>query len=127
VTDLRVSQRNVSPRMWGGRACWKMANETCNTLQNQGENFEHNYGHGTQNRSVVFATLLMLAYVVEQTQQLCCAVFQAVWARLGSQRRLWERRRALFSDDAFAAMQQLCEALWYGFQKSSPISTIDST
>jgi hypothetical protein len=125
--DLRVSQRNVLPRMWGGRACWKMANETCNTLQNQGENFEHNYGHGTQNRSVVFATLLMLACMVEQSQQLCCAVFQAVWARLGSQRRLWERRRALFSDDAFAAIQQLCEALWYGLQKFSPISTIDST
>ena len=104
-----------------------MANETCNTLQNQGEHFEHNYGHGTQNRSVVCATLLMLACVVEQTQQLCCAVCQAVWARLGSQRKLWERRRVRLSDDAFAAIQQLCEALWYGFQKSSPIRTLDAT
>jgi hypothetical protein len=36
VTDVRVSQRNVSQRMRGGRARWKMANATCNTLKNQG-------------------------------------------------------------------------------------------
>jgi hypothetical protein len=29
---------------------------------------------------------------------LCCALFQAVWARLGSKRMLWERMRALFYD-----------------------------
>ena len=75
-----------------------MENETCNTLKNQGYNFEPNYGHGTQHLSVVFATLMMLAFVVDQTQQLCGAVFQAVWARLGSKRMLWERMRALFYD-----------------------------
>ena len=32
VTNLRVSQRNVSKLMRGGRARWKIANETCNTL-----------------------------------------------------------------------------------------------
>ena len=32
VTDLRVSQRNVYQLMRGGRARWKMANATCNTL-----------------------------------------------------------------------------------------------
>jgi hypothetical protein len=98
VTNLRVSKRNVYQLMRGGRARWKIENETFNTLKNQGYNFEHNYGHGTQNLSVVFATLMMLAFLVDQTQQLCCAVFQAVWARLGSKRMLWERMRALFYD-----------------------------
>ena len=127
VTDLRVSKRNVYHLMRGGRARWKIENETFNTLKNQGYNFEHNYGHGTQNLSVVFATLMMLAFLVDQTQQLCCALFQAVWAKLGSKRLLWERMRALFYDYALASMQQLFEALLYGFQKSSPIITIDST
>ena len=36
VTDLRVSKRHVSALMRGGRARWKIANETCNTLKNQG-------------------------------------------------------------------------------------------
>jgi hypothetical protein len=32
--------------------------------------------------------------VVDQTQQLCCALFQAVGTKLGSKRRLWERATA---------------------------------
>jgi hypothetical protein len=127
VTDLRVSTRNVFHLMRGGRARWKIENETFNTLKNQGYNFEHNYGHGTQNLSVVFATLMMLAFLVDQTQQLCCALFQAVWAKLGSKRLLWERMRALFYDFAFTSMRQLFEALFYGFKKSSPIVAIDSS
>ena len=88
--------------MRGGRARWKIENETFNTLKNQGYNFEHNYGHGEQNLSVVFAMLMMLAFLVDQTQQLCCALFQAVWAKLGSKRLLWERMRALFYDYALS-------------------------
>src|SRR5712692_8138802 len=42
VTDLRVSRRNVFHLMRGGRARWKIENETFNTLKNQGYNFEHN-------------------------------------------------------------------------------------
>jgi Transposase DDE domain len=127
VTDLRVSKRNVYQLMRGGRARWKIENETFNTLKNQGYHFEHNYGHGEQHLSVVFATLMMLAFLVDQTQQLCCAWFQAVWAKLGSKRLLWERMRALFYDYAFASMRQLFEALLYGFKKASPIVAIDSS
>jgi len=127
VTDLRVTKRNVFHLMRGGRARWKIENETFNTLKNQGYNFEHNYGHGEQHLSVVFAMLMMLAFLVDQAQQLCCALFQAVWAKLGSKRLLWERMRALFYDYAFASMRQLFEALWYGFKKSSPLVAIDSS
>jgi hypothetical protein len=127
VTDLRVNTRNVFHLMRGGRARWKIENETFNTLKNQGYNFEHNYGHGEQHLSVVFAILMMLAFLVDQAQQLCCTLFQAVWAKLGSKRRLWERMRALFYDYALTSMCQLFEALLYGFQKSSPLVAIDSS
>lgn len=127
VTDLRVTKRNVFHLMRGGRARWKIENETLNTLKNQGYHFEHNYGHGEQNLSVVCALLMMLAFLVDQAQQLCCALFQAVWAKLGSKRRLWERMRALLYDYAFASMRQLFEALLYGFKKSSPLVAIDSS
>ena len=98
VTDLRVSTRNVDTLRRGGRARWKIENETFNTLKNQGYHFAHNYGHGTQNLSVIFALLMMLAFLVDQTQQLCCALFQAVRVKLGSHRLLWERMRAVFYD-----------------------------
>jgi len=127
VTDLRVSKRTVYHLMRGGRARWKIENETFNTLKNQGYNFEHNYGHGTKNLSVVFAMVMMLAFLVDQTQQLCCALFQAVWAKLGSKRLLWERMRALFYAYALASMRQLLEALLYGLKKSEPIVAVDSS
>ncbi len=121
VTDVRVSKRNVSKRMRGGRARWKIDNETFKTLKTQGDNFEPNYGHGEQNLSVVFAMLMMLAFLVDQSQQLCGALFRAVWAKLGSKRLLWERLRALFYDDLLESMRALLEALWYGFVRSRPI------
>jgi hypothetical protein len=127
VTDLRVTTRSVLPLMRGGRARWKIENETFNTLKNQGYHFEHNYGHGHQNLSVVFALLMMLAFLVDQTQQLCCAWFRAVWAKLGSKRLLWERMRALFYDYTLESMQELFEALFYGCQKPRPIFALDSS
>lgn len=89
------TKRHVYKRMRGGRARWKIDHETFNTLTHQGDNFEHNDGHGEKNLSVVLARLLMRAFVVDQTPQRCWAWFQAVWAKLGSQRQLWERRRSL--------------------------------
>ena len=127
VTDLRVSKRNVYQLMRGGRARWKIENETFNTLKNQGYNFEHNYGHGEQNLSVVFATMLLLAFLVDQTQQLCCALFRAVWTKLGSKRLLWERLRALFYDYRLESMRELLEALFYGFEKSHPLLITDTS
>jgi hypothetical protein len=113
--------------MRGGRARWKIANETCNTLQNQGYNFEHNYGPGTQHLSVVFAAMMRLAFLVDQTQQLCCPFFRAVWTKLGSKRLLWERMRALFYDYRLESMRELFEALWYGIEKPRPLLTIDTS
>jgi hypothetical protein len=127
VTDLRVNKGTVYQLMRGGRARWRIENETFNTLKNQGYHFEHNYGHGYQHLSVVFAVLMMLAFLVDQVQQLCCPLFQAVWAKLGSKRRLWEKMRALFYDYALESMRHLFEALLYGWKKTAPILALDSS
>jgi hypothetical protein len=76
---------------------------------------------------VVFAMLMMLAFLVDQAQQLCCALFRAVWLKLGSKRLLWERMRALFYTYALMSMRQLFEALLYGFKRSSPLVPMDSS
>jgi hypothetical protein len=127
ITDLRVNKGTVYQIMRGGRARWRIENETFNTLKNQGYHFEHNYGHGYQHLSVVFAVLMMLAFLVDQVQQRCCPLFQAVWTKLGSKRRLWEKMRALFYDYALESMRQLFEALWYGWKKMAPLFAVDSS
>jgi len=113
--------------MRGGRARWKLAKETWHTLQNQSDNFAHNDGHGEHNLSVVWTTMLLLAFWMDQTQQLCCTFCRVVWAKLGSQRLVWERRRAWFSDDRLESMRELLEAWFGGFEKSLPILHTDAS
>jgi hypothetical protein len=127
VTDLCVTKGTVYQLMRGGRARWRIENETFNTLKNQGYQFEHNFGHGYQHLSVVFALLMMLAFLVDQVQQLCCPLFQAVWAKMGSKRRLWEKMRAVFYEYALVSMRQLFEALLYGLKKPPPSFAVDSS
>ena len=116
VTDFTVTQRNAYFIMRGGRARWKVENETFNTLKNQGYHFEHNYGHGQNNLSVVFALLMMLAFLVDQVQQLACGLFQAVLSKKGSKKRLWEEMRALFHTIEFQSMEQMFQAILYGYK-----------
>ena len=127
VTDLRLNKGTVHRLMQGARARWRIENETFNTLKNQGYHFEHNFGHGYQHLSVVFAVLMMLAFFVDQVQQLCCPLFQAAWAKWGSKRLLWEKMRALFYDYALDSMEHLFQALFYGLKKSAPLLAFDSS
>ena len=127
VTDLHLNKGTVYRLMQGARARWRIENETFNTLKNQGYHFEHNVGHGYQHLSVVFALLIMLAFFVDQVQQLCCPLFQAAWAKWGSKRLLWEKMRALFYDYTLNSMEHLFQALYYGLKKSAPILDIDSS
>lgn len=127
VTDFWLAEQNVYRIMRGGRSRWKIENETFNTLKNQGYQFEHNFGHGKQNLSVVFAVLMMLAFLVDQTQQLCCPLFRKVWKQLGSKKMLWERMRSFFREHIVFSMQEVFEALYYGYGRSRPVLTYDST
>ena len=67
---LGLCRERAEPLMWGGRSRWSIENRTFNTLKNQGYHFEHNYGHGHQHLSVVREMLMMLAFLVDQMQQL---------------------------------------------------------
>jgi len=127
ITDLHITRRNAWLFARGGRARWHIENETFNTLKNQGYHFEHNYGHGQQNLSVVFAMLMMLAFLVDQAQQLCCGLFRAVWKKLGSKRALWEVLRSHFYHFTFRSMRQLYEAMLYDLAKEVPLPTLNTS
>jgi hypothetical protein len=126
ITDFVLTSDNVYAIMRGGRARWKIENETFNTLKNQGYHLEHNYGHGEQNLSVVLALLMMLAFLVDQVQQLCCPLFQAAWQKLGTKRHLWEEIRNCFQAFQFHSMTALLTALVQGIVRQPPV-LLDST
>ena len=98
VTNILITKENVYQLSRGGRAKWKIENETFNTLKNQGYNFEHNYGHGNENLSTVFALLMMLAFFIDQLQQRACGMFQAALKKMKTRIALWEKIRALFTE-----------------------------
>jgi hypothetical protein len=96
ITDIPLSRDTVEPVMRGGRARWKIENETFNTLKNQGYAFEHNYGHGHKSLATVLMQLMLLALLVDQAQEHGCAWFKAARQRFRSRTSLWEGLRALF-------------------------------
>jgi hypothetical protein len=121
VTDLELSTDSVWHIMRGGRTYWKIENETHNTLKNQGYHFEHNFGHGKQHLSVVFALLMLLAFFVDQVQQLCCPLFQAALQKAGSKRQLWEDLRSFFRTLVFTSLAAIWEAIARGLDKQKPV------
>ena len=118
VTDFTITRDNAFILMRGGRARWKIENETFNTLKNQGYHFEHNYGLGKEHLSEVFVMLMMLAFLVDQTQQLTSALFKAAWQKLGTKRALWENIRNLFHSYEVESMEMIYRAIVNGFRKS---------
>lgn len=127
ITDVQVTKANVWHVMRAGRARWKIENETFNTLKNQGYGYEHNYGHGEENLSVVFALLMMLAFLVDQVLQLCDPLFQGALQKLGSKRLLWERMRSLFYEYRLRSLRELYEALYYGCDRPRPRIKFDTS
>ena len=121
ITDFVLTPDNVDAIMRGGRTRWKIENETFNTLKNQGYNLEHNYGHGEQHLSVVLMTIMMLVFLVDQTQQLCCPVFRAARNKYKTKRTLWEKIRQSFGDFVFNSMTELLTALVRGIAPQPPV------
>lgn len=97
VTNLKIrGKENLMKIMRGGRSRWSIENETFNTLKNQGYRFEHNFGHGKKNLSNNFATLMTLAFYIDQVQEMNCEMFQRALKLLGSKKKLWEDMRSCF-------------------------------
>jgi len=111
ITDLDITEDNVYFFMRGARARWKIENETFNTLKNQGYNFGHNYGLGKKHLTEVFVHLVMLAFLIDQIQQLCCPLFNAAWKKWKSKRSLWEKVRFRFHGFIIETMEDLYRSL----------------
>ena len=96
ITDIKLTLENVAKVMRGGRARWKIENETFNTLKTQGYHLEHNYGHGEQHLATNLACLTFTAFLINQIEQLACKFFQQALEAKKSKKALWLGIRGLF-------------------------------
>jgi hypothetical protein len=117
VVDLELTEANVPLVMSGGRARWKVENETFNTLKNQGYHFEHNYGHGYNHLCTVFAELMMAAFLIDQVQQRCNKLFAQARAKAGPKCTLRETIRHLFFSFEVASMREIYGAIAFGYER----------
>lgn len=127
ITDFTLTHENAYAIMRGGRARWRVENETFNTLKNQGYHLEHNYGLGKKNLSMVFVMLTFLAFLVDQIQQMSCPLFRAALKKAGSKRELWERIRSVFHVFVLDSMEMLFRLILAGPHQISPQALLDTS
>lgn len=127
VTDIAVTKNNCYEIMKGGRSRWRTENEIFNTLKNQGYEFEHNFGHGEKNLCTVFSILMMLAFLIDQIQLLCCPLFQKALLKARAKIHLWEYMKSRFLTFLINSWDDLYLHI-AGFMKKSALEVIlDST
>ena len=122
VTDIEIDNHNVYKIMRGGRARWKIENETFNTLKNQGYEFEHNYGHGYKNLSVTLAYLMMLAFLVDQAQLIGCKIVRMALESSKRLSEMYRKVRTYFDTFIFKNWGELYSAIAYGIETSFQIN-----
>src|SRR3989344_2571193 len=107
VSRLSIVETNAMQIMRAARARWRIENETFNTLKNQGYNFSHNYGHGYENLCSVMTMLMLLAFLNDQVQKLCCKAYQKARHHVGTFAGLFEFARSLLKLFVWESFQQL--------------------
>ena len=120
ITDFPITKENVPKLVEGGRARWKIENETFNTLKNQGYHIEHNFGHGKKHLSFNFFLLNLLAFTYHQLFELADKTYQVLRKKFGSKRNLWDHIRVALYFFIFNDWQALLDKVFYGGNLPSP-------
>ena len=120
ATSHLVTDRNVADLAVSGRARWKIENENNNVLKTKGYHFEHNFGHGKQNLSNLFATLILIAFLLHTSLEWLDQDYAAVRAKLPSRRTFFEHLRALMQYLPFNGWDHLLGFMHQGLQPSAP-------
>jgi len=111
ATDIVLNKESILKVMKGGRARWHIENQVFNTLKNQGYQFEHNFGHGRKNLSTNFSKLMMLAFYMDQVQEMACPLFIKLLAKMEQKSRVWERIKMFYKEFKIESWEQLISIL----------------
>lgn len=122
VTNIGVRNlKQIKDIISGGRARWKIENETFNTLKNHGYQFEHNFGHGSKNLASNFAMLMMLAFTIDQIQEMTSKKVKRLIELIGKT-RLREEIRNVYKTYKVETWEHLLAILEHNFFVSQYLS-----
>lgn len=107
ITRLPLTEDTAYHVMRAARSRWRIENETFNTLKNQGYHFEHNFGHGQAHLCSTMTMLMMLAFLIDQVQQLCCKHYQKARQHVGTFKELFQTMRVLSKYASWSSLTEL--------------------
>jgi hypothetical protein len=118
-TDLPVGTDNVVELAAGGRARWKIENETFNVLKNNGYNLEHSFGHGKQNLAAILVSLNLLAFAMHTVCDIGDKLWRNARTKLGPRYNFFSKLAAITTYLIFPSWDDLLLTL--AFAKPPPI------
>ena len=99
ITDIEMEEKKCAKVMVTGKGRWKIENNKFRTIKTkEGYNFEHSYGHGKENLCTNLGVLCILAFLIDQAQELGCKLFKEALEKEGAKVRLWESFRSKFRE-----------------------------
>ena len=102
VTDLELKEKDLPLIVATARRRWGIENENFQTLKKTTDySLEHNYGHGKEFLAINFAVLCILAFLIDQVQEIACSFFKEMLAKAKSKRTLWEDMRSAIAWNLF--------------------------
>ena len=111
ITNIKLAQNKLISLMKAARARWKIENETFNTLKNLAYNFEHNYGHGKDHLSTMFAYLMLFAFYIDQLIQACCHIFIQIEEKITTKIKMWNTIKAIFQTTSVKSIFEIYQHL----------------
>ena len=111
VTSLPLTAENVVETAACARARWKIENESCNVLKNNGYNLAHNFGHGKKYLARIFAAMNLLAFAFHTANDCLETLWQQARQAKGPRTRFFEHIRTISAYLVFPSWCSLMNTL----------------
>jgi predicted transcriptional regulator len=69
---------------------------------------------------------MILAFLIDQVQQIACPLFRAVLNKLKQKKEVWEQMRSLFKSYAVNSIETIWKSIVYGFNKPN-LESLDTS
>ena len=83
-------------------------------MKNRGYNLEHNYGHGEKNLTHNFIMSMLLAFFIDQIQEISCFTFKKLVEKFKQKSYLWRSLASGIEWVQFSDWDQFYYLLYYG-------------
>lgn len=120
ITDIPITNSNITQIIDAGRCRWKIENENNNILKKRGYHIEHNFGHGKQNLANFLLCLNILAFLCHTLQHLFDKRYELLRNRLSSRRRFFTDIIALTTYSVFDGWDHLMKFMLKGLELDDP-------